>query len=61
MVLKIQDYKYSYRCYTFYGSYEGNELVGLSIFTVPFFLFLTPAGGSNPAGHSLTLTKPNLN
>ena len=25
-------------------------------FTVAFFLFLTPAGGSNPAGHSLTLT-----
>ncbi len=33
------------------GSYEGNEVAGfLRIFTVAFLLFLTPAGGSNPAG-----------
>ena len=32
----------------------------LRIFTVAFLPFLTPAGGSNPAGHSLALTLPNL-
>ena len=29
-------------------------------FTVDFLLFLAPAGSSNPAGHSLTLTSPKI-
>ena len=30
------------------------------LFHLCFCLFLTPVGGSNPAGHSLTSTQPNL-
>ena len=32
----------------------------LRIFTVAFILFLAPTVCSNPAGHLLTLTEPNL-
>ena len=31
-----------------FGSYEGNEVS--SYFHIAFFLFLTPAGGTNPSG-----------
>ncbi len=43
-----------------YVSKEENENGFLLIFTVAFLLYLDPAGDSNPAGHLLTLTKPNL-
>ena len=41
--------------YRYFGSCEENEVAGFVI-SSDFFLFIAPAGGSNPAGQSLNLT-----
>ena len=42
-----------------FGSWKENVVAG-RIFKVAFLLFIAPAGGSSPAGQSLTFTSPKI-